>query len=76
MEIEKTEPKKLTFEEEIENRIKYYRKLAEKLDVPTSEVTAAITINELVLLNQNINSMHEHLDKHLPIEQKPETKEE
>lgn len=70
LEIVKTEKKEVTFEEEIERRIVFYRELAEKLKVPVSEVTAAVIANELFWINMKLIDMHEHLDKHFPLEAK------
>jgi len=62
MEIEKTETRELTFEEEITARLEFYVKLARKLKISVSEVMLLVAVNELVWVNKNLDVIHEHLN--------------
>jgi hypothetical protein len=56
------EEKKLSFEEELKQIHDGYKRISKKTGIKMKELIPTIMIRELVIMNNQLRAVHEHLD--------------
>lgn len=62
------------FEQSIRQNYEGYQAISKNTGIKMRELLPMILIRELVLANRERRAIHEHVDKHLPIDTPPKTK--
>jgi len=62
------EEKQMSFEEELKQNHNGYKRISKKTGIKMKELIPTIMIRELVIANNQLRAMHEHLDAHFPLE--------